>query len=75
MQLHDVDSSMMNAIGYDEASQTLVIVFNSGKTYEYSDVPADVFQGLLKSESKGRFFRNEIDECYSYRLKSGRKRR
>lgn len=31
MQLHNVDSSMMNAIGYDEASQTLVIVFNSGR--------------------------------------------
>ena len=75
MQLHDVDSSMMNAIGYDEASKTLIIVFNSGKTYEYANVPAEVFQDFLAADSKGVFFRSEIDECYDYRLRKGRGRR
>lgn len=72
MQLHDVESSMMKAIGYDESSKTLVIVFKSGKTYEYADVPAEVVQAFLASDSKGRFFHAEIDGSYDYRLQRGR---
>lgn len=72
MQLHDVDSSMMNAVGYDESSKTLMIVFNSGKTYEYADVPAEVFAALLAADSKGQFFHDELDGLYSYRLRKGR---
>ncbi len=62
MKLHDVESSMMNTIGYDEATKTLLIVFNSGKTYEYADVPADVFAEFLDAESKGQFFHAAIDD-------------
>lgn len=75
MNMHPVDSSMMQAIGYDEATRTLHILFNSGKTYEYADVPTDVFADFLAADSKGVFFRSEIDECYDYRLlKKGRRR-
>ncbi len=74
MQMHPVESSMMKAIGYDEATQTLEILFNSGKTYEYSGVPADVFADFLAADSKGVFFHSEIDECYDYRMvKKGRR--
>ncbi|HEY9300250.1 MAG TPA: KTSC domain-containing protein [Phormidium sp.] len=53
MQLHPIESSLIQAAGYDEASETLEVVFNSGKTYRYFQVPEDVRQGLLEADSKG----------------------
>ena len=35
MQLHPLESSLIQAAGYDEATETLEVVFNSGKTYRY----------------------------------------
>lgn len=73
MKMHPVESSMIGAIGYDEATRTLHILFNSGKTYAYADVPAEVFAAFLAAESKGVFFRSEIDGCYDYRLTKRRR--
>jgi hypothetical protein len=33
MKLQPVKSSMIKAVGYDETTSTLEVVFNSGKTY------------------------------------------
>ncbi|CAM3843811.1 KTSC domain-containing protein [Deinococcus frigens] len=71
--LHPVDSSMMSHIGYDPASKTLTILFNSGKRYDYDDVPPEVYARFLAASSQGSFFRNEIDECYSYHQVRGRR--
>ncbi|MBI3241559.1 MAG: KTSC domain-containing protein [Chloroflexi bacterium] len=53
MELVTVDSSMIHAVGYDQQKRILEIIFNSGGTYQYFDVPPDVYEGLLKAESKG----------------------
>ncbi|MGB7894279.1 MAG: KTSC domain-containing protein [Microcoleus sp.] len=39
MKLEPVESSMIQSAGYDEESYTLEVVFNSGKTYRYFEVP------------------------------------
>ncbi|MDV6374381.1 KTSC domain-containing protein [Deinococcus arenicola] len=69
--LHPVDSSMMSHIGYDQGSKTLTILFNSGKRYDYAAVPQEVYDRFLASSSQGSFFRNEIDQYYSYRQVKG----
>lgn len=74
MQLVTVESSMIHAIGYDEEKRLLEIVFNSGRTYQYEDVPPEVYQGLLNAESKGRYFLGHIRDRYSYR-RVGRRQR
>ncbi len=71
--LHPVDSSMMSHIGHDPASRTLTILFNSGKRYDYDDVPQEVYERFLAASSQGSFFRNEIDECYPYHRVKGRR--
>lgn len=43
MDLQLVESSMIQAFGYDGDAETLMIVFNSGKTYQYSQVPKDAY--------------------------------
>jgi uncharacterized protein CbrC (UPF0167 family) len=67
MQLQTVESSMIHAVGYDEEAQTLEVVFNTGKTYQYFEVPSDTYEGLMESDSKGSYMRNYVIDCYPYR--------
>lgn len=67
MQREHVDSSMIRAVGYDPRQHLLEIEFNSGRVYQYSDVPQDVFKGLMSAESKGRYFLGNIEGIYLYR--------
>jgi hypothetical protein len=60
-----VSSSNIDSIGYDEDTQTLEIDFNSGATYQFKDVPVDVWNKFKGSASKGRFFRSQIKDSYS----------
>ena len=66
MELVTVESSMIHAIGYDKAKRILEIVFNTGSAYQYGDVPPEEYEGLLKAESKGRYFLANIRDVYEY---------
>ena len=73
MKLISVDSSMIQAVGYEAKTKTLEVVFNSGRTYLYSEVPRSVYKGLLEADSKGSYMRACIIDCYPY--DEARKRR
>ena len=75
MELQLVESSMIQAVGYDEPSQTLVVIFNSGRTYEYYEVPPGIYTQLMASDSKGSYMRSFVIDCYPYGLTKKRKRR
>ena len=57
-----VESSNIEAVAYDPASETLGIVFESTSeyVYEYEEVPPKVFAGLVCAESVGAYFSKEI---------------
>ena len=75
MQLTTVESSMIHAVGYDPEARTLEVVFTSGKTYCYEDVPPEEYEGLMAAESKGRYMRDNIIDMYPYYPLSHRRRR
>ena len=76
MQLTTVESSMIHAVGYDEESGEMEVVFNSGQVYRYVDVPRAEYEGLLASESKGRYMRAHIIGLYAdYKVRGRRRRR
>jgi len=64
--LASVESSNINAVGYNPVKQALYIRFNSGATYAYFDVPEHVHREFLAAESKGRFFANAVKDEYDY---------
>jgi hypothetical protein len=66
MQMIEVDSSMLSAVGYDPATKTLRAVFNSGKTYNYFKVPQEVYDQLMDDDSKGGYMRSLIIDQYPY---------
>ena len=66
MEMHSVQSSNINAIGYDEGSETLQIEFINGGMYQYFDVPQHVFDGIMNADSKGKFLHSNIKGAYRY---------
>ncbi len=63
-----VDSSNIEAIGYDSEAQELHVRFlKSGDTYVYSDVNLAVFDELMLAESKGSYLNRRIKGNYQYR--------
>jgi hypothetical protein len=71
MQLDPVESSMLAAVGYDSNLKALVVLFNSGKAYQYLQVPPEIFQGLTEARSKGRYMLDHVIDHYPYAVFKG----
>jgi len=62
-----VASSNIGSVGYNPFTGTLEIQFRNGRIYEYVDVPAAIYDGLMNSGSHGRFFHIFIRSAYPFR--------
>lgn len=67
MERTSVTSKNLVSVGYDEGDMVLEAEFTSGAVYQYAGVPPEVYDGLMKSESRGRFFRKEVAQTYAYK--------
>ena len=65
MKLIKVESSNIAKVGYDQSKKILAIQFESGKTYNYADVPANVVLDFLFADSLGKYFNTQIKEKYA----------
>ena len=74
MERIPVESSMIQAVGYDPESAELEVEFHTGQTYRYAGVPRAVYEGLLAAESKGRYMHAHVIDAYPYRQVSRRRR-
>lgn len=59
-----VASTEITQVGYQEDSETLEIKFQHGGLYQFFNVPADVFQGLLSAPSKEGYYQAKIGERF-----------
>ena len=65
MEREYVESRMMTSIGYDRDSATLEIEFkNNSQVWQYYGVAEQVYFELKYSDSKGRFFHDNIKGHY-----------
>lgn len=65
MTMQPVDSSAIRAIGHDPESNKLRVQFQTGGTYEYDGVPAEVHADLMAAPSIGRHHSQNIRGLYS----------
>ena len=66
-EMHFVDSSNVESIGYDADTQELHVSFvNTGRTYVYYGVDQWVFDEFMQSDSKGSYLNNSIKGNYDY---------
>jgi len=80
--LHDGDSSILmpyqptpsinpprprtTAAGYDSKSKILTVEYRDGGTYEYYDVPANVWRNFKRVKSPGRLINRAIKGVYEF---------
>ena len=59
-----VISTAVWAAGYDESLRLLQIELMNGGVYDYLNVPREVYEGLMKADSKGGYYNREIRDKY-----------
>lgn len=65
-----VVSSNIASIGYDQKRKILEVRFHNRTVYQYFDVPAYLYEGLMNASSHGKFLhRYVISGGYAYRKK------
>ena len=67
-------SSIIDRVGYDDATRTLCISFHDTGKYLYDDVPPELYAGLCQARSAGSFFNERIKGHFRFRRDPGRKR-
>ena len=60
MKWKDVDSSALDAVGYDVESSEFAVRFKHGGEYTYQGVPEDVAVAVLDAPSVGRAYIEQI---------------
>tara|TARA_B110000503_G_scaffold133970_1_gene212283 strand:+ start:298 stop:525 length:228 start_codon:yes stop_codon:yes gene_type:complete len=63
----DVFSSMVDCVTYTPMKKTLLVKFNSGAKYIYSDVDYGTFEGLRSAVSKGAYLNRNVIRLFSYK--------
>lgn len=61
-----LSSSDLEAVAYDRRHSVLLIRFRSGGVYQYENVPANVYGGLMGAASHGRYFHQWIKGRYEF---------
>ena len=53
-------------VGYDDGAQTLEIEFASGSVYDFFNVPPRVYEQLMHSPAKERFYESHVLARFPY---------
>jgi lysyl-tRNA synthetase class 2 len=62
--VHEVDSSLIKTVEYDDITEDLTITFHDGDVYRFRDVPGKVYNGLMSAKSKGNYYHRRIKDKY-----------
>jgi hypothetical protein len=61
-----LESTLLASAQYHATRRVLDVEFHSGELYRYFGVSKTHYQGLLRAESKGRYFNQNIRNRFSY---------
>jgi aspartokinase-like uncharacterized kinase len=65
--INEIQSSNLKKTEYDTETKKMLVEFNNGTKYEYSEVPHQLYTQFRISESQGKFFSTKISKIYKYR--------
>ena len=66
VELVEVESSNVQAIGYDADTKRLFVQFWKSGLYQYENVPEAVYNAFLQASSKGKFVWQQIRDHYGF---------
>jgi uncharacterized protein len=61
-----VQSSNLVSVGYEASTKIMEVEFQTGAVYRYHDIPANLYQSLMATRSKGQFFHDYIMNQYEF---------
>lgn len=64
---NQIKSSNLKMTEYDTETKLMIVEFNNGTKYEYSEVPHQIYTRFRMSESQGKFFSTDIAKKYKYK--------
>jgi hypothetical protein len=67
MRMTTVFSNTINGVGYDLGSKTLIIRFNNGAIYEYTNVHPIIFAELMSADSMSEYLNRKISDNHPAR--------
>lgn len=67
LEMKNVTSSNVKAIGYLEEKRLLRIRFKDGSAYDYMGIEEEMYIALMASESKGKFIAEKIKDKFLYK--------
>lgn len=65
--INEIQSSNIKKTEYDTITKNLLVEFNNGAKYEYSDVPHQLYTQFRMSDSQGKFFTSKISKTFKYK--------
>jgi hypothetical protein len=65
-------SDVINSFYYDPKERKLTLIFKTGVSYTYYDVPGQLADDMALAPSWGKFFFKEIKGKYRYVLLAGK---
>jgi hypothetical protein len=65
--INEIKSSNVKKTEYDTETKSLLVEFNNGHKYEYSDVPHQIYTQFRMAESQGKFFSSKIVKTYKHK--------
>lgn len=60
MKREPVKSSNLASVGYDSSDSLLEIEFRDGRIYQFFKIPLNIYKSLMKADSKGSYFYQNI---------------
>jgi hypothetical protein len=66
LERQNVISTAIRSVGYEPATRTLEIEFQTGRVYRYSPVPRFVYRELMAAPVKGKYFHDHVQYSYTY---------
>lgn len=67
MTRQKVSSSNINSIGFDSSTSILEVEFKHGSIYQYSNVPASIYNALMAASSHGKYLNAHVKGVYGYK--------
>lgn len=64
MEMHHVNSSAIEAVGYESGSMRLRIRFTGGREYDFCGVPQALYEQFMSAYSLGDFYNDHIRGRY-----------
>lgn len=66
VRMFKVDSSNIEAIGYDSVNEILHVTFSRNAHYIYKGVPKNVFSDVMTADSHGKYLNSNVKGTYQY---------